>query len=309
MSDGFNFVHNRKTALISATAMLILGTLAGVFAQSASIVPWINQPAAAVAAAAQVAAQRPCATSDLQITLDNAGAFRGMATQEILLVNRGTGSCYVAGVPSAQLHPTGTPAQTVALSTALATRASERFDLSPGEGVAMLIGTPGTCAAADKLERNPITDLSVALLGGGSVTLDGAYVDTTCGPATLVGFHQLDTATTAGPFGQLAGSLSAPRAAVRGQTMRYTVTLSNPIDKAISLSPCPSYNQSLNSDDKTSSQTLRLNCEGAGGQIPAQSSVTFEMQAPVPADFDGQGVKLSWTLQDGPTVGTIMQLQ
>jgi integrase len=49
MSERFNFVNNRKTALASAMAMLILGTLVGVSAQSARIVPWINQPAAGAA--------------------------------------------------------------------------------------------------------------------------------------------------------------------------------------------------------------------------------------------------------------------
>lgn len=319
MSDRSNPMKDRKTALssigLSAAAVFTLGTLIGVPAQSANVVPWVNQPATERAAATPApAAKRPCAASDLQIVLGRAGAYHGKATQEIQFTNRGTDKCYLIdapnlGAPNLQLLPRGEAARTVDPSTL----GAERVELSPGERAIVLIGTPGTCDAAVNPERKVITRLNVAPLGGGSVTLDGAHVDTSCGPASVVWSHGVDTdavaAASAGPLSQLVGTLNAPQVATRGDTLRYTVTLANPTGKAISLSPCPAYSQSLNAEGKTSSQTLRLNCDAAGGQIPAKSSVTFEMQAPVPADMPGIGVKLSWKLEDGPTVGTIIALR
>lgn len=314
MSDRSNPMKDRKTALssisLSAAAVFTLGILIGVPAQSANVVPWVNQPATERAAATPApAAQRPCAASDLQIVLGGAGAYRGKATQEIQFTNRSTDKCYLIDAPNLQLLPRGETARTVDPSTL----GAERVELSPGERTIVLIGTPGTCDAAVNPERKVITRLNVAPLGGGSVTLDGAHVDTSCGPASVVWFQGVDTdavaAASASPLSQLVGTLNVPQVATRGDTLRYTVTLANPTGKAISLSPCPAYSQSLNAEGKTSSQTLRLNCDAAGGQIPAKSSVTFEMQAPVPADMPGIGVKLSWELEDGPTVGTIIALR
>ncbi|AKJ30195.1 hypothetical protein AAW51_3504 [Caldimonas brevitalea] len=54
---------------------------------------------------------------------------------------------------------------------------------------------------------------------------------------------------------------------------------------------------------------FRLNCAAAGGQIGPNSSVSFKMEAAVPADLPGEHVKLSWVLQDGPSAGTIARLR
>jgi hypothetical protein len=94
-----------------------------------------------------------------------------------------------------------------------------------------------------------------------------------------------------------------------GATLHYTVTLSNPTAKAISLAACPAYTQSLYADGKAVDTTLRLNCGPAGAQIAANASVSFDMQAQVPAALAGGTLKLSWKLQDGPGVGKLINLR
>jgi uncharacterized protein DUF4232 len=216
MSDRSNPMKDRKTALssisLSAAAIFTLGILIGVPAQSANVVPWINQPATERAAATPApVAKRPCAASDLQIVLGGAGAYRGKATQEIQFTNRGTDKCYLIDAPNLQLLPRGEAAQTVDPSTL----GTERVELSPGERAIVLIGTPGTCDAVVNPERKVITRLNVAPLGGGSVTLDGAHVDMSCGPASVAWFHGVDTdtvaAASAGPLSQLVGTLNVPQ--------------------------------------------------------------------------------------------------
>jgi hypothetical protein len=154
--------------------------------------------------------------------------------------------------------------------------------------------------------------MQLALPGGGVKVLDGVYIDTLCGRATVLQFRLVESdssaAAKAAPMNQLAGSLSISGEATRGATLHYTVTLSNPTASPVSLASCPAYTQSLYADGKVAASTLLLNCAAAGASIPANSSISFEMQAPVPPDLTSDSLKLSWKLQDGPAVGRIVHL-
>jgi hypothetical protein len=311
MSTRSKFPGGRHTAL---SAMSVFMFALASPAHSAPPVPWLNQPATAKAAAAPAAAtfMHPCAGADLAVVAGAAGAYRGHATQEIRLTNTGAAACHLPGFPSAQLLPSGEAPQTVGASDIAPQLATERVDLAPGESVLMLVGTPGACDAANKPQRKVSKQLQLALPGGGVKTLGGVHVDTLCGRASVMRFHRVQDdaqAKSAAPLAQLAGTLSAADDAPRGATLAYTVTLSNPSSVPISLASCPAYTQSLYADGKAAATTLRLNCAAAGGQIPANSSVSFAMQAQVPADFAAGSMKLSWKLEDGPGVGKLIDLR
>lgn len=266
---------------------------------------------------AHSAPAHPCASGDLQVVAGAAGAYRGQATQEIRLTNIGAAACHLTGFPSAQLLPAGEAPQTVGASEGAPQLANERIDLAPGDEVVMLIGTPGHCEAANQPERKVSKRLQLALPGGGAKVLEGVHVDTLCGRASVMKFHavQNDAAVNAklakagSSLHQLTATLSVPDEAPRGGTLSYTVTLSNPTANPISLAACPAYTQSLYADGKATDSTLRLNCSVAGAQVAAKSSVSFEMQAQVPADVAAGNIKLSWKLQDGPSVGKIISLR
>lgn len=318
MSDRSNMRSGRQTVL-SALSVLGFGMLFVSAAQAAPSVPFLNHPAAERAAAIQATAHGafPCAAADLRVVAGPAGAYRGQATQEIRLTNIGADACHLVGFPGTQLQPAGAAPQTVGASDAAPQLANARVDLAPGEEAVMLLGTPGSCEAANKPQRNAARRVQLALPGGGVKVLDGVYIDTLCGRATVMHFHPVQNeaaanakaAAAASPLNQLAGTVSVPDEATRGGTLRYTVTLSNRSASPVSLASCPAYTQSLYADGKAAASTLLLNCAGAGAQIPANSSVSFEMQAQVPADLPAGSVKLSWQLQDGPTVGKIISLR
>ncbi|MFL6673259.1 MAG: DUF4232 domain-containing protein [Massilia sp.] len=305
--------------MLSALALFMLAMLPGHPAHSAPTVPWLNQPAAEKAGAIQAAAPsaRACASSDLRIAAGAAGAYRGQATQEIRLTNIGADACHLAGFPSVQLLAANEAPQTVGASEAAPQLANERLELAPGDEVVMLLGTPGVCEAANQPQRKISNRLQLALPGGGMKVLDGVHIDTLCGRATVVSLQavQSEAAVNArsvkrgATLSQLTGTLSAPDEATRGSTLRYTVTLSNPTANPISLASCPAYTQSLYVDGKAADSTMRLNCGAAGAQIAANSSVSFEMQAQVPAELPAGTLKLSWKLQDGPGVGKIISLR
>ncbi|CAN5330647.1 hypothetical protein BH11PSE11_BH11PSE11_27130 [soil metagenome] len=309
-------VHHpaRKAALsrASLSALVALSaSLAGPVHSANTAVPWLNQPAPDAAQSDAAPAQRPCAESDLQITAGAKGAYRGQATQEIRLSNRGADKCFLNGFPSTQLLPTGQAPQSLAAHDRAPQVARDRLELEPGQDAVVLIGTPGSCDAAIGPQRKVNTRLQLALPGGGSKVLNGVHVDTLCGNASVLRFDAVhnDTSPSAkaakdkSPFGQLSGTVTAPEIVGRGATLRYSVTLYNAGTAAISFASCPSYTQSLYVDGKVTANTMRLNCGATGSQIAANSSATYEMQLAVPADLPAGDAKLSWQLQNGPLVG------
>jgi hypothetical protein len=262
-------------------------------------------------------AARACAAADVRLSAGPAGAWRGQATQEIRIANIGGEACQLPGFPSVQLQPANEAPQTVGASEQAPQLASTRIELAPGEEAIVLLGTPGTCEAANKPQRKVSKRLQVALPGGGLKVLDGVHVDTLCGRATVMRFDRVQGEAAAramalkasGALSQLTGSLSAPDEAVRGGLLRYTVTLSNPGAAPVSLAACPAYTQSVYADGKSADTTARLNCAGAGGQIPANGSVSFDMQVQVPAGLPAGSGKLSWKLDGGPGVGKMIGLR
>jgi len=272
----------------------------------------------ALSGAAQAApGVRACAAADVKVTAGQAGAWRGQATQEIRIANTGLEACHLPGFPTVQLQPTNEAPQTVGASEQAPELQSTRLELAPGEEIVVLLGTPGTCEAANRPERKVSKRLQLALPGGGLKTVDGVHVDTLCGRATVMRFERVQSEANAravamkvgGAVSQLTGSISAPDEASRGGLLRYTVTLSNPTASPVSLSACPSYTQSVWADGKSSDTTLRLNCAAAGGQIPANGSVSFDMQLAVPAELAAGNGKLSWKLEGGPGVGKMIGLR
>jgi hypothetical protein len=271
----------------------------------------------APAAHAAPGAARACAAADVQVSAGPAGAWRGQATQEIRIANTGSEACHLPGFPVAQLQPTNEAPQTVGASEQAPQLASTRIDLAPGEEAIVLLGTPGSCEAANRPQRKVSKRLQLALPGGGLKTLDGVHVDTLCGRATVMRFDRVQGEAAAramalkasGALSQLTGSLSAPDEAARGGLLHYTVTLTNPGTAPVSLSACPAYTQSVYAGGKSADTTQRLNCAGADNQIPANGSVSFDMQVQVPAGLAAGNGKLSWKLDGGPGVGKIIGLR
>jgi hypothetical protein len=269
-----------------------------------------------LAPAAHAAPVRACAAADVRITAGPAGAWRGQATQEIRIANTALDACHLPGFPGVQLQPANEAPQTVGASELAPQLASTRLDLAPGEEAIVLLGTPGSCEAANRPARKVSKRLQLALPGGGVKALDGVHVDTLCGRATVMRFERVQgeasaravALKTAGAISQLSAAISAPDEASRGGVLRYTVILTNPGASPVSLAACPAYTQSVYADGKSSDTTLRLDCAAAGGQIAANASVSFEMQAQVPAGLAAGDAKLSWKLDDGPGVGRMISL-
>lgn len=290
-----------------AAACAVLAPLAA----AAAPVAWLNQPATMPVTESTLAAPgAPCAQSDLVLTLGGQGAWHGRATQEVLLRNRSAGRCHLAAVPAIELQ------SALGWQAALTQPSDEgaaAIELAPNDVLAVLLGTPGSCEATLGPDRTVVSRLRVLPLGGGTLSVEGAHVDTTCGQATVLraDHHAVRSARPApGTTHTLTAEISAPAAVAAGNTFNYLVTLRNPSDQAVALSPCPSYEQVLNTEAGQQTAAMRLNCAGAGGSVLAHGEVQFEMRASAPeASAHEGGVKLSWRLADGPSAGTVIPLR
>jgi hypothetical protein len=98
------------------------------------------------------------------------------------------------------------------------------------------------------------------------------------------------------PAEALRLTLRAPAQAVVGQPLRYTAILANPGATPIGLTPCPSYQERLNTPGGPVVGEYVLNCASAPAIAPGQR-VAFAMVLDVPASLPpASDAALVWIL-------------
>jgi hypothetical protein len=295
---------------MSYRLLMLAGALLSSAAGAQTTAPWINQPASeALQQSAMLVAQRPCADADLQIVVGRQGARKGYATQEIRMKNQGAEPCFLAGAPGISLLPDNAAPRAMAIHQQALANVQEQAPLGVGDSAVLLVGAPGSCEAATGPQRKVSTRLQILPPGGGKRVVNGAHVDTLCGDASVLHMHVEHAEKSSSPLEQLSGAVTVAETSAAGDTLRYTVTLSNPGKAAVALSPCPAYTQSLFADGVAASSTWRLNCGASGNQIAPGASVSYQMQLAIPAGLKAGDAKLSWQLQNGPAVGTLTSVR
>jgi hypothetical protein len=157
----------------------------------------------------------------------------------------------------------------------------------------ILVGTPSSCPGAD--ENHRIAQEIGVTTSGGILVVQGVYLDTWCGPASVELF-QATAVDSQPPVDVYRVKINAPDFAMRGQTLIYTVQIVNVSGTARNLAPCPSYTESLLSGVVTVAKTLLLNCASVARLSPGDGA-TFEMKFEIASDFPVGGAKLSWKLE------------
>lgn len=133
---------------------------------------------------------------------------------------------------------------------------------------------------------------------GGRIAIPGT-LDLGCArPQDGIGFAGLgevapEPSYAPDPVADLVPSLELPATVKAGETLRYTVTLSNPTTTDIALDLCPDFLQTMTGVK----QTYLLNCPQAD-PVPAGGSEVFAMELVVPADLNGP-TQVSWFLERG----------
>ena len=135
------------------------------------------------------------------------------------------------------------------------------FDIAPGGDVAPVRPEPGVLVFCS-------TEISVSRAGARPV--DPVYL------------HQ--------PESDLVASLQVPESVEAGSTLRYVVTLSNPTDHDVALSPCPSFVEVL-----ATKEDHRLNC-AAAHPVAAHGEESFAMELPIAPGAAPGATTLRWEL-------------
>jgi len=282
------------------------GSAAAPAAARAAVIPWLDMPSTPESMAGSTRAARACAAPDLEIVAGRAGAFQGLATQELTVRDRATDACFLAGVPQARLPNADGRSQVDSGEFA-----AQRVDLAPGQPAIVLIGTPAVCAGAG--QPAVASSVGLTLPNGDTVTVNGTRIDTECGSAAVIEFEPVAPAPAvpvAGPLSTLNVSVAAPLTVARGAVLTYRVTLANRSATSVALAPCPSYTEVLGTGGSAPvQQTLLLNCRVAGS-IAGNAALTFEMKVAVPASTPTGATKLTWKLEvpGGSVVGTAISV-
>ncbi|GIM90638.1 hypothetical protein Ato02nite_024310 [Paractinoplanes toevensis] len=114
-------------------------------------------------------------------------------------------------------------------------------------------------------------------------------------------FVEQDPMTTErSPLWDLTAAAEGPQQAHPGDRITYTVTLTNPTAKPVTLLPCPGYLQELSAEangmvNSSTARLYRLNCHPADA-VPARSTLRFEMRTTIPEQAKGI-VRIAWRIQ------------
>jgi hypothetical protein len=268
------------------------------------MVPWSSappRPPAPAGPAAVPPGTPACAADRLHATAGWEGAT-GSLVGSVRVTSRGGAGCALAGSPTIQLldrHGRVLPTRTGRYGRSQVTSVLVR----PGVAAAVAFVWSNWCGP------NPgRLGLRVTLPGRGSLVPAvaagtprelTARCDAPGAPSTLSRgpFAPQLPEPPSSPLQGLTATIALPPTAVAGRPLRYTVTLTNPTQRPVSLRDCPNYQQAvLLGDDGKAAERHLLNCAPVGAIGPGQR-VTFAMVLQLPARLrPGAGV-LTWVIE------------
>jgi hypothetical protein len=283
------------------------------------VTPWLDAPAPRVivhdvnAVVVHHAAYPPCTARDLAGRTTGGGAGLGVGTQQLTFTNISRTPCTLSGGPLALIGVTraGGRVLVVGPGAGAGLHLDEVANLLPGAvGYADVIGPRyGKCItdptyASLEVELADHTVVAIATPKPWERLTVGCHYD-----LTAFGTPHRYLPEPTYPTDPLVATNTMPQQVLAGTTIDYTVTLSNPTDKTVSLSPCPSYEEAVNvfgAHAKVNGHdlTYQLNCAGHTSLAPGQA-LTFAMRIPAP-NQPGEA-KWGWDIQPGsaPTGGEL----
>jgi hypothetical protein len=288
------------TVLIGA---LVVGS-AGAGAKSA-VVPWVDKSATSalllslepkpLPVTPPKTDAPPCASSAL--SLEPAVGLQMMQDDGVAVRFRNTGraACLVRGRPFVVATAPGHPS-VVASKLGLAATGGEIADTPVGGTVSVDISAPITCTAnpGGSEQGLPVYhSLVMTLPGGAERIVTGLNLSIPCGLA-VTPFSSPRPAPSYAPYwlASLRPRVDLPISVKAGHTLVYKVTLRNPLNRPVSLSPCPAYIEHASSDIKLEYQ---FNCSDVRS-IPAHGSAVFQMKMAVPESTPIGPMTLYWSV-------------
>src|SRR4051794_30452882 len=281
-------------------------------ASAPQAISWIDQPAPKLVPPdfdpdiTHPALYRPCTSVDVKVRANGWGAGMGTMAEFIYLTNISATPCTLAGSATAVLGIAGAHEHTFPLSPGgLGHPPDAVANLKPGQTGWMQITQGEECAT----DPNGPGFLRVGLeLPGGGVVVMVTKRDTAPQAGCELGITPFGTTHVTPPeptypTDPIKASITAPTSVRAGTGFDYTVTLTNPTSKPISLTPCPSYEETAfrKPDPHPDDQTYQLNCDGHRELAP-HDSLSFAMHT-AGIGPRGQG-QILWRLQQSNTIAS-----
>jgi hypothetical protein len=212
-------------------------------------------------------------------------------------------TCLLDGPVRAILYGTGAPPLHVSGSGSYFPTREVSFNMPPGESTQVWFHATSGCQSAPGtgVAAIPVTSASIAIPSGGSVAVAGLNMPRACGITVDRFTQELPERTY--PPSPLQGAkiyLQSPATVRAGQTFDFVVTLANPTRKAITMTPCPGYDEFL-SAGTTTKGVYGLNCAGHTSLAPHER-LRFQMQLQVGSDAASGPATLYWSVADLVTV-------
>ena len=267
------------------------------------VVPWVDKPATIPTTTTMpVTAVEICRPESLELGTIHEGAAAGSTGRSVPMTNQGSTTCSLPD-GAVRLTAVDDAGQRVTLRTDVQF-APNGIVLAPGQSGSLLILSGNTCDGEGRVL--PTRHYRAVELGLGSAAIPLGGVELVlCTDQVSAGF-QLEpppAGAVPGTVATLTVRIEAPSTAKAGDTLRYTVVLSNPTDIDVPFDSCPAYTESIFVVDTRvmTRRTLQLNCATVH-TINAHTEVTYEMVISVPI---GAGeAKFNWMLEpDGPGGG------
>jgi hypothetical protein len=274
---------------------------------AAQAIPWLDQPVAKIvipdpnAPITNAIRYRTCRATDLLMAAKDNGAIMETRYGSITFTNRSTSACTLSGTPTVVIGVTASGRrQSVPITPdGYGFKLDDVANLQPGDQGLLTLSSSGECGI-DK----------PTFFAGFALTLPSGQALTAATPKTYQAFlagcpykvssigvpHHFKPWPTY-PTDPIKATINAPASVVSGTPIDYTVTLTNPTAKAISLAPCPSYEETAfrKPDPHPDDATYQLNCAGHDALEPGES-LTFAMHT-AGIGPTGQG-QIFWQLQE-----------
>ena len=275
------------------------------------VVAWVNRPAPAYSPPPQPSptpyptSAAPCLASQLRVSAGPSGAAAGNELEGFAFTNTSRTTCLLGGRP--RVTGINAAGRRVAISASGGTFFGRLLpaDIAPGAKGYLYFGTSAGCSGPSP--QAVYRSLSFQIPSGGTLVSTLSLTADSCGLAMDgLGLQEGGSPQPTpfpGSLGTLNAHLDLPSSVALGQTLHYTVTLQNPSDMPVSLSPCPSYTETLGYPNNRT-EAFWLNCDQVT-VIPPGGQVVYTMELQVPSDgVIGIG-KFNWSLNnpDGPSVG------
>lgn len=263
-------------------------------AKLAALVPWIDSPSAVppVPAPLPITAPKtdapPCSASSLSVVDTAPSQLTGDHGLIVQLRNIGPKACLLSGTP--EVVAKGPGLQGMKATDRPMLSFGERSDTAPGKTVFLFVEASAACGSPGQ-DPTIYSTLDISYPTGGELVLKDLKLPEYCGIAVSPFYSVKPSPQYPTPPTQyLVPSLVLPAVVKAGTTLIYEVDVSNPLDNAVDLSPCPIYMEYSSFRTKF---LYHLNCSSLRS-IPPHGVVRYQMKMPIPANAPRGDVSIHW---------------